>query len=144
MDVQTQIDIDASPGRVWAVLVDFEGHAGWNPLMRDIRGEVREAARLHIRFTPPGERPTTLDPIVTRVDPPRSLSWRWALLARWVLRGEHAFRVEPLGPNRTRLHHGESFGGVLVPVLGSRLRAATRRGFISMNEALKAEAEAGP
>ena len=143
MEIQTQIDIDAPPERVCAVLSDFERHPAWNPFIREIRGEVREGARLHVRLGPPDGKPMTFKPVVTSADHARSFSWLGAFLAPWVFRGEHKFHLEPLGPDRTRFHHSESFGGVLVPVLRKSLQTETRRGFEAMNEALRTEAEQG-
>ena len=142
MEIQTHVDIDAPPERVWAVLTDFE-HQAWNPFFREIRGEVREGARLLVRLRPPGGKTNTFKPVVTRAEPGRALSWLGTLGAGWVFRGEHSLRLEPLGAGRTRLHHGETFGGVLVPLLRRSLDTDTRRGFEAMNEALKVEAERG-
>ena len=125
MQVQTQVDIDAPPERVWAVLTDVERQA-WNPFLREIRGEVREGARLLVRLGPPGGKANTFKPVVTRAEPGRALSW-----------------LGTLGAGRTRLHHGETFGGVLVPLLRRSLDTDTRRGFEAMNEALKVEVERG-
>lgn len=141
MEIKTQIDIDAPPERVWAVLTDFERHPTWNPFIREIRGEVREGARLHVRLGPPDGKPMTFKPVVTSAERASSFAWLGSLLAPWVFSGEHRFRLEPLDGGRTRFHHGEAFGGVLVPLLRKSLDTDTRRGFELMNEALKTEAE---
>ena len=141
MQIETQTDIDAPPERVWAVLADFGRHPDWNPFVREIRGEVREGARLLVRLGPPGKRPMTFRPVVTRAEPDRALGWLGTLGAGWVFRGEHVFRLEPLGDGRTRFHHGETFGGLLVPLLRRSLDTDTRAGFEAMDRALKAEAE---
>ena len=141
MEIQTQIDIDASPERVWSVLTDFERHPDWNPFIREIQGEVRKGAKLHVRLGPPDRKPMTFKPVVTSVEPARSFSWLGMLLASWVFKGEHKFRLELLDSGRTRFHHGEAFGGLLVPFLKKSLDTDTKRGFQLMNEALKTEAE---
>src|SRR5690606_6712884 len=45
-EVVTEVAIDAPPAAVWAVLADPEGHAGWNPFLVAMRGELVEGARL--------------------------------------------------------------------------------------------------
>ena len=141
MKIQTQIDINVSPGRVWAVLTDLERYPAWNPFIREIRGELREGAHLHVRLGPPDGKPMTFKPVVTSAEPNRSLVWLGKLFASWVFAGEHRFRLEPLAADRTRFHHSETFRGLLVPLMKKRLDTDTRQGFDLMNEALKAEAE---
>ena len=141
MTVQTQIDIDAPPERVWAVLTDFERYPTWNPFIREIQGEVRPGARLHVRLGPPGKKPSAFKPVVTRAEPDREFAWLGILGASWVFGGAHTFRLEPLEDGRTRFHNSEAFGGVLVPFMRKSLDTGWRRGFESMNEALKAESE---
>ena len=141
MEIQTQIDIDAPPKRVWAVLTDFERHPTWNPFIREIRGEPREGAQLYVRLAPPDGKPMTFKPVVTSAEPNRAFAWLGKLFASWVFAGAHRFRLEPLAADWTRFHHGEAFSGLLVPLIKRRLDTDTRRGFELMNEALKAEAE---
>lgn len=146
MTLQTQIDIAAPPRAVWDVLTDFERHPAWNPFIRSISGEVRPGARLEVVLGPPGGRPMTFRPTVTRAEPPDSaggaFAWLGTLGAGWIFRGEHLFRLEPHAGG-TRLHHGEDFGGVLVALMRTSLDTDTRRGFEAMNRALKAHVEAG-
>lgn len=42
--IEREIDIDATPAQVWAVLTDFPEHKNWNPFITDITGQ---GERLH-------------------------------------------------------------------------------------------------
>jgi hypothetical protein len=53
--------------------------------------------------------------------------------------GEHGFRLEAIAGG-CRLHHGETFGGILVPLFG-RMLDDTERGFAALNGALKERVE---
>ena len=55
--------------------------------------------------------------------------------------GEHGFRVTPEDAGRCRFAHFESFRGLLVVPILWMVGAATRAGFLAMNQALKAKAE---
>lgn len=142
MILQTQIDIDAPPERVWSVLTDFERHPAWNPFIREISGEVRKGARLYVRLGPPGGRVMTFKPTVTEAEANRSFAWLGTLFLSRLFAGEHQFRLESLdNGRRTRFHHGERFSGILVPLMRGSLETGTRAGFEQMNQALKAEVE---
>ena len=141
MELHTQIDIDAAPERVWEVLTDFPAHPQWNPFIREIAGEVREGAGLVVVLGPPGGKPMTFRPTVVQAEAARAFAWLGTLGAPWIFRGEHRFRLEPLPDGGTRLHHGEVFGGLLVPLMRRSLETDTRAGFEAMNAALKARCE---
>lgn len=140
--LQTQIDIQAPRERVWAVLMDFPAHARWNPFVRSIEGEARVGARLAIHLQPPGGGGgMRFRPVVRVVEPQREFGWLGRLLVPGLFDGEHTFRLESLPDGGTRLHHGEDFSGLLVPLFGKSLEGGTRAGFEAMNGALKREAE---
>ena len=37
--LRAEIEIDAEPARVWAILMDFEAYPEWNPFITSIEGE---------------------------------------------------------------------------------------------------------
>jgi hypothetical protein len=141
--LRTEIEIDARPAAVWAVLVDLERHAEWNPFLVQASGEVREGERLRVRLSPPGGRAITMRPRVTVADEARTFEWLGHLGVRGLFDGRHRFDLEPLGDGRTRLVQSETFTGLLVPLLARFLEAKTRAGFVAMNEALRARVEVG-
>ena len=77
--------------------------------------------------------------VVLAVTPEVELRWRGRLLMPGLFDGEHLFRLSPSGGG-CRLDHSEVFTGLLAGLLGGTL-PATLRGFMAMNEALKARAE---
>ncbi|MDB5913006.1 MAG: Polyketide cyclase/dehydrase [Ramlibacter sp.] len=140
-EIRTEIEIEASPARVWDVLLNFASHPQWNPFMRSISGKAVPGERLVVDIHPPGGRSMTFKPTVLVADPGRELRWLGRLLMPGVFDGEHFFQMEGLGLARTRLVHGEKFSGLLVPMVKSALNGGTRAGFIAMNKALKERAE---
>jgi hypothetical protein len=140
--LETTIQIDAPPSAVWAVLTDTDRYGEWNPFVRSIEGELRPGQRIRVRLRTPGGRDMTLKPKVLVAQRERELRWLGRLGLPRIFDGEHEFVLEGLsGGRRTRLVHAETFRGVLVPFLG-RVFADTEKGFVAMNEALRARVDA--
>jgi hypothetical protein len=139
-ELRREIDIDAPPAAVWAVLTDIRSYAEWNPFIRHVAGELREGAKLEVRIEPPGGRSMTFKPTVLGVEPERELRWLGRLLLPGVFDGEHVFHIEPLDDARSRFTQAERFSGILVPLFRGTLDK-TKLGFEQMNAALKTRAE---
>jgi hypothetical protein len=139
--LRTEIDIQASPDRVWEVLTDFAAYPDWNPFITQARGTARVGERLTNRMQPVGGRGVTFRPTVLQADPGRRLRWLGRLVAPGIFDGEHTFTIERLGEGRVRLVQEEQFRGLLVPLMARSLDRRTLPGFQLMNRALKRRAE---
>ncbi len=139
-ELRREIEINAPPERVWAVVTDFAAYPEWNPFISSISGELHEGARLEVRIEPPGARAMTFKPTVRAVEASRELRWLGHLLLPGVLDGEHSLRIEPLDGGRSRFVQSEGFSGLLVGLFKGTL-AKTEAGFEQMNTALKARVE---
>jgi hypothetical protein len=142
-ELRHEIEIDAPPAAVWAVLTDTAAYPEWNPFVRRLDGDLREGARLEVEIAPPGGRAMTFRPTVVALEDGVELRWLGRLLLPGLFDGEHRFLVEPLPGGRTLLVQAERFRGLLVRPLAGALRK-TAAGFAQMDEALKARAEALP
>lgn len=134
----TRVEIDASPAVVWAVLTDFERYPQWNPCLR-FRGAPRAGQRVPMTVTLFGVA-LTVPVRIEEMSPERELRWRGG--PGWLMHGTHYLRLEPIADERTRLTHGERFGGVLLPLLWPLLAAELLRFYERMNEGLRARCEA--
>jgi hypothetical protein len=139
--LRTQIDIHATPERVWQVLTDFDAYPQWNPFIVHASGRPAEGERLTVRMQPEGGRAMTFRPTVREVLPQRRLRWLGRLFLPGIFDGEHSFTIEPLDGDRVRLVQEEQFRGVLVPLLARSLDRRTLPAFERMNAALKRRAE---
>ena len=137
--IETAIDIAAPPLVVWGVLVDFAAYPDWNPFIRRLQGEARVGARLEVTVQPPGSRAMTFKPTVLAAEPGRELRWLGRVLLPGLFDGEHSFRLDRTASG-CRLHHGETFRGILVPLF-EKMLDNTERGFTALNTALKQRAE---
>ena len=138
--ISTEIAINASAERVWAVLSDNTRFPEWNPFITRCTGTIIPGARIEVELTAPGSRPMRFRPVVLVATPARELRWRGRVGLPGIFDGEHFFRIEDPGNGTVRFLHGEEFSGLLVPLFGGVIRRA-REGFLRMNAALKARAE---
>lgn len=139
--IDTEVEINASPETVWRVLADFAAYPDWNPFIRGIAGELTPGARLAVRIQPSGTKGMSFRPIVLVADVCSELRWRGKLLLPGVFDGEHRFVILKQADRRVLFQHSERFGGILLPLLRGGLERDTKRGFEEMNQALKARAE---
>lgn len=137
--IETVVDIEASPEEVWSHLTDFHSYAEWNPFILSAggRAEIGETLALKMRS---GRRTMDFSPVVTSVEPARTLEWLGALGRDGVFDGRHRFDVSHQA-GRTRLVHAEEFTGLLVPFVWSSIGSTTEAGFEAMNDALRQRVE---
>jgi hypothetical protein len=141
-EIRGEIEILASPQKVWKALTDFEAFRDWNPFIRPVVGEAEEGSRLRVQIKPPGGRAVAFRPVVTQVIPDRELRWKGGLWLPALFDGEHIFEIETLGAERVRFVQREAFSGLLVPFMAKSIDQ-TLSGFEEMNRALKERVEAG-
>jgi len=140
--LNTEIEINAVPDRVWTILTDFAAYPEWNPFIKFIHGAPQQGARLEVRIQPSGTKGMTFRPTVLVADTGRELRWLGRLLFPGVFDGEHRFVIKPVAAGKVRFQQSEQFTGILVPMFRSSLDQDTKRGFEEMNLALKSRAEA--
>jgi hypothetical protein len=137
-ELSSEIEINASPQRVWKILTDFEKYEQWNPFIHRIVGQAKEGSKIQIRIETPGGKNRKYEPTVTRVEESRELRW---LGKSFLLNGEHIFLIVWLQPKRVRFVNREIFDGLLTLFFGRRTHEDIRAGFEEMNNALKERAE---
>lgn len=136
--LRAEIEIDAEPERVWAVLVDFEAYPEWNPFITSIQGEQTVGAKLKARLQPVGGRGITMSPSVTVHEPGTAFGWLGKLGGvPYLFDGAHRFELQSLdGGTRTRFVQSERFRGILLPLVRRSILPPTLAGFEAMNSAL--------
>jgi len=137
--LDTHVDIDAPPERVWEVLVDFPTWKEWNPFVTSVDGTLEEGFHLRITVNPPGIKPMYFKPKVFSVRPSERIVWGGSFLLV-LYRGDHAMWLEPLPGGRTRFRQRERFLGPMVLFMSNMIKAA-EQGYHQMNQALKHRVE---
>ena len=139
--LHTEIEIQASPDRVWEALTDFAAYPHWNPFIVRAAGQPVPGTRLKLQMHLPGRRPMSFRPTVLEAAPAHRLRWLGHLLFRGLFDGEHSFTIEPSSPGRVRLTQQEEFRGLLAPLILALIAKPTQEGFSQMNKALKTRVE---
>ncbi len=139
--LETSITIDAPIQTVWKVLTDLEKYPSWNPFIQKSTGRLTVGERIENEMHLPGQKPQTFRPKLLKVAANKELRWLGSLGIPRLFDGEHYFQLEAINNHQTRLVHGEHFRGILVGLIMRQIGEATKAGFVSMNLALKKEAE---
>jgi hypothetical protein len=139
-EIVTEIEINATPSRVWQVLTDFENYPTWNPFIKKISGVTTRNEKLEVHMPDPrgGTMVFTPDVLVSERD--RELRW----LGRSegdAFNGEHRFLIEPIENDKVHFIQSEKFTGSMVESLEGWLDTAVKQNFEDMNRALKQRAE---
>jgi len=140
MQVNAEAEIEASSERIWHILTDFGSYPEWNPFLSRVQGELGVGNTLVVNAGSSEGKQWRFKPKVSIVDPARELRWQGQLVYRGLFYGEQFFLLRALAGDRTRVTSGGNFAGLLLKYMGSFL-TDTARGFVGMNQALKARAE---
>jgi len=139
-ELHTEIEIQASPERVWQALMNLDKYPEWNPFIHHAVGKAKVGEKVDITFRS-GSKEMTLHCTVIKVEPNRELCWKYHVILPGLFRGEHSFTIEPMGANKVRFIDREIFNGLLVPLQAKDIDTNSRHGFEEMDKALKARAE---
>ena len=139
-ELRTEIEIQASPEKVWQILTALDKWPEWNPFISSALGKAEVGAKVDISV-PSGSKKMVLHCKVIRVEPNRELCWKYHVLLPALFEGEHSFTIEPLGSNRVHFIDREIFHGWLVPLQAKDIDTNSRGGFEAMDKALKARVE---
>jgi hypothetical protein len=139
--IKTEININASPEKVWKILTHFEAYPSWNPFIKSIEGEIKVGNVIKVKIAPPDANEMTFKPTVLAYETNKKLSWLGRLLVKGLFDGEHKFELVDNHNGTTTFIHSENFSGLLVPIFKKQLEHNTKNGFILMNMKLKELAE---
>ena len=136
-EIKTEIQINATPERVWAILTDFDAYPTWNPFIKSLTGEVKVGNTITARIEPPKAKGMTFKPKVLVFEANQEFRWLGHLLIPGLFDGEHKFQLIDNGNGTTTFIQSEKFKGILVPLFKKMLDINTVNGFNEMNQKLK-------
>ncbi len=141
MTLHTEIEISASPRRIWDILTDFKHYSHWNPAIPEAEGEAVRGSLIQVVIQWPGLKRSNYRLEVLAAKPEQELRWLGHFGITGLMDGDHRFMIEPTEANTTTVIQNELFSGLLVPLFGPWLRSNVLNGFEQVNEALKRRAE---
>jgi len=135
---ETETMIDAPPADVWKHLANFDQHDEWSRHFK-LRGRPVLGEKGRVEFTLAG-RVSRVPVVIQKVDEGRELRWYGGL--KRIVAGSHYFIMESRdGGRRTHFRHGETFSGLLAPLVWAFLKAELGPSYAGFNEDLKRRAE---
>jgi len=137
-EIKTEIVINATPERVWSILISFDNYPNWNPFIKSIKGEVKVGNKIKVNIQAPNSKVMTFKPRVLAFETNKELSWLGQLLFTGLFDGEHKFELIDNGNGTTTFKQSEKFKGILIGLLNLE---NTKNGFEAMNVKLKEMAE---
>lgn len=140
--IAAEVNIDASPQRVWQVLTDLARYPEWNPFTPRVDGRLAQGEPVTLHVHGLRRRPLTQREFVHDLVPGARLCWGMVMGHPALLTARRVQTLEALGPAACCYRTEDQLGGWLVPVVLALYGAAMQRGFDAMAVALKARAEA--
>ncbi|HEY8004489.1 MAG TPA: SRPBCC domain-containing protein [Phenylobacterium sp.] len=138
--IEHRIGIQAPAEVIWEVISDLKSWEQWNKLYPKASGQIRIGGTLELTLALPGQSPQEIRPTVLEWVPNEQLHWRLSLMGGLV-KTTRFFEIESLAEESCIVSNGELFAGMMGPSVGKRMGRAIYRGFVEMDEALKARAE---
>jgi len=141
-ELRTEIEIQASPEKVWQIMTDLDKYPEWHPYATPV-GKVAVGEKVDLALKPANStaKGMVLHCSVTKVEANREFRWKYFVGATLLFSGEHIFTIEPIDANYVRFIDREIFNGLLVPLQAKDIDTSSRDSFVAMDKALKVRAE---
>lgn len=142
--VSTSTVIDATPEKVWDLLMATEDYPQWNPYLVQVDGTLAPGQQLSVTLVDANfPKPITVKPIVQAVDPVKEFYWSGTALISGIFDTRHFFKLEQWDKGTTTISQYEEFRGLLPMLLPNREKnmTNTRNAFDAMHEAMRLQLE---
>ena len=138
--ITTQIEISAAPEKVWDVLTNIAAWKEWSPIIKDSSGSAKSGSKLTITMVSDegkdGKPGPKYEPTVTTFDEAKNMTWTATMGPGFVMTNGKVFELQATETG-TLLIHKETFSGMMVPMMWSKVQQNVPKMLDSMNEALK-------
>jgi hypothetical protein len=108
---RVEVNIQATPHRIWKLLTDAPGFPRWNSTVAGIEGEIRAGGKL--RVSVPGTD-RTFTPTVSGFVTNERMTWTGGFAP--MFKGVRAFELKPRNDGSTDFTMQERFSGLMLPL----------------------------
>ncbi len=144
-NISATIEIAAPPEQVWAVLADLASYPEWNPVYREVYGQLTPGNKITIHSTQPATGHTmTIKVKVLTAQPATELRWVSSVLG--LMTSEHSFILSPTSGG-TQLVQTQTYRGMFTrfpPRPSAVSRPASRRSIKRSGSEPRTAAHEGP
>lgn len=120
--IQNSVRINASSETVWAVLTNFKERSEWDPLYREVHGELALGARLTLRLSfNDTDKLATSHPRIVVLEPGKAFAWAGRFGLPGLLDSRNEFVLTSPKAGVTDLQQTERHTGLLVTLLKGTL-----------------------
>jgi hypothetical protein len=113
---RVEINILATPHRIWILLTDTPGFPRWNSTVTGIEGEIRKGGKLRLHV-PGTDRAFT--PTVSGFVANERMTWSGGFAP--MFRGVRTFELKPRSDGSTDFVMQERFSGLMLPLAKSSM-----------------------
>ena len=141
-EIKTEIDISASPAKVWNIITDIDKWQEWSPIINASQGESAIGSQLSITMISKeaGKDGPQYNPVITQLKEHSYFHWRAHMMAGFVFTNDKILILKET-QNGTHLTHIETFKGMMAPLMSGSVDKNVPAMLDSMNQALKELAE---
>jgi hypothetical protein len=117
MECAVEVDVQASPECLWALLTDAKDFPRWNSTITSIEGTIAQGEKLELRVPLAPKR--TFKPKVTELTPGRRMVWSDG--AAPMFKGVRTFTLTPQKDGSTKFAMAEVLSGIMLPMIKGSL-----------------------
>lgn len=139
--IQSSIVIKASQDVIWRKITDFQDYNGWNPQIRDIKGQFKVGGTIWFDVVSIGKK-MSVKAVIKKMESPELLCWQSGI--KHIFHVNHEFIMTQLDENTVRLIQRETYSGfalTFVERFNPALLKITEEGFVKVNQKLKQDCE---
>lgn len=112
-----EIDIRATPEKIWALLTDVPNLTRWNSTLISVEGRIALGETIKLKAKTAPDRVFNLK--ISQVNAPNLLVWEDGMAP--MFKGVRTYTLTPQGNGSTRFAMREVISGLMLPMIGGSL-----------------------